>query len=820
MWIDRQDLLYTIRSAQRAPLLSIIAVAALALGIGLNAGVFTLLNSMFLNAPTGKEPSRFVRIYPRYEGWFTGADHYSSFITEDYDAVRSQTTTLGEVAAWQQSSTILEQAHSGRGTLTLLVTCNYFHVFGIDRPLLGRLLSADECKRGTAAQVVVLSEPLWRSQFHANLSIVGETIHLDGLPFTVIGVVPFDGTNFLARGVYVPYTDEPLFDHSVIGRLLANPDEPWLEIAARLRPGYSRSDAQAELTTILRQQDRAYVERKVTSFNRKTSVELTDGSFIRTPALHDVVAVLMALILGPLSLVLLLACTNVTMLFLSRAVIRRGEIAVRLALGVGRARLLRMLLLESLLTALVAGLLSIALAYRVPQMIMNVANPEMAAFAPLMRPNWHVFGYLAVLVFAATIASSLAPMHAAWKLDLVTALKGREGAATMRSHITGSLIVAQIAMSFVLLSAAVMFARMPGMVSAMDPGFETRRMLSVPLAIDTSPQNHTVALNFYRALEARIQAIPGVQSLAYETLEPFRQTPPSEIRLPQQEKGQGKPATVDNVSIDFFSTFGIRLMAGRSFVSSDVTSADVNSVAVVSRAFVKQFWPGENPIGKIILTPDAKRYTVIGVAADTRSERFGILDGPRLYTLCDPSALDGELYVRFTGTASTMENDIFNAVKSLDRTQVMIPRTIWEEVESDAQDMRSFAHIIVVMASIAVLLAVTGVYAVLSFAVSQRTREFGIRMMLGANRVTVFRSILLRGGQQISIGLACGVALAEPIAWAFGRLIKNSPFPFRSFDAMVFGIAAALLVAISIAGMYLPALRATQVDPMKTLRTE
>jgi ABC-type antimicrobial peptide transport system permease subunit len=211
---------------------------------------------------------------------------------------------------------------------------------------------------------------------------------------------------------------------------------------------------------------------------------------------------------------------------------------------------------------------------------------------------------------------------------------------------------------------------------------------------------------------------------------------------------------------------------------------------------------------------------VVGVAADTRSERFGILDGPRLYTLRDPSALDGQLYVRFTGTASTMEKAVFDAVKSLDRMQVMTPQTIWEEVESNAENVRSLARIIVVMALIAVLLAVTGVYGVLSFAVGQRTREFGIRMVLGADRVTVFRSIVLRGGRQILVGLACGVALAEPAVWAFAHLIKNSPYPFRSFDGAVFSIAAVLLVTISLAGMYLPALRATQVDPIKALRTE
>lgn len=817
MWIDRQDLLYTIRSARRAPLLTIIAVAALSLGIGLNAGVFTLLNALFLSPPTEKEPSRFIQIYPRYEGWFTGAAQYSSFTTEDFDSVRARATTLEEIAAWQHSSAILEQAHSGRGTPTLLVTCNYFHLFGMDRPLLGRFLTPGECKRGTAAQVVILSEPLWRSRFDSNPRIVGETIHLNGLPFTVVGVVPFAGVNFQAGGLYAPYTVEPLFDGAGFAHL-ANPDEPWLEIAGRLRPGYSRADAQAELTTILRQQDRSYVERKATPFNRQTSVVLTNGSFIQTPSVRDVITALMALILGPLLLVLLLACSNVTMLFLSRAVVRRGEMAVRLALGVGRARLLRMLLLESFLTALVAGLVSIVLAYRVPQMIMNVANREIAAFVPFMRPNWHVFAYLATLVFLTTIASSLAPMHAAWKLDLVTALKGREGTATMRSRITGSLIVAQIAMSFVLLTAAVMFARMPGLVTAMDAGFETRQTLSVPLSIEF--QNRTAALSFYRDLEARIRVIPGVRSLAYETLDPFHQTPPSEIRLPKQEKGQGKPATIDNVSTDFFSTFGIRMMAGRSFLSPDSTSTYASSVAVASQAFVKQFWPGENPLGKIIVTPDDKRYMVVGVAADTRSERFGVLDGPRLYTLRAPSALDGELYVRFTGSASAMEKSVFDAVKSLDRMQVMTPQTIWERVESDAESVRSLAHIIVVMASIAVLLAVTGVYAVLSFAVSQRTREFGIRMVLGANRIRVFRSIMLRGSGQIAVGLVCGIALAQPAVWAFARLIKNSPFPFRIFDASVFGIAAVLLIAVSLAGMYLPALRATQVDPMKTLRME
>ena len=493
---------------------------------------------------------------------------------------------------------------------------------------------------------------------------------------------------------------------------------------------------------------------------------LTNGSLIQNPLFHNNVAALMSLILGPLSLVLLLACSNVTLLFLSRAIVRRGEIAVRLALGAGRARLLRMLALESFLTAVIAGLLSIFLAYRVPQIIMNAANHNQAALVPLMHPNWRVFGYLAVLIFVATIVSSLAPMHAAWKMDLVTALKARDGATTMRSRTTGGLIVAQIAMTFVFLVAGVMFARMPGMITAMDPGFETRQTLYVPLTIDSSPQDRARALNFYRALEARIRAIPGVQSFAYETMRPFHQIPPGEIRLPRQGTGQGQPATIDSVSTGFFSTFGIRMMAGRSFLSSDPASSSASSVAVVSQAFAKQFWPGEDPVGKFVIAPDEKHYEVVGVAADTRSDRFGVLDGPRLYTLRDPSALDGQLYVRFKGAASVTEKAIRDAVRNLDHTQETTPQTIWEQLESDAESVRSLARIIVMVALIAVLLAVTGVYGVLSFAVSQRTR---VRPSFGARREPrhnlPLRSAAWRPPDRV--GLACGIALAVPAAWGF-----------------------------------------------------
>jgi predicted permease len=529
---------------------------------------------------------------------------------------------------------------------------------------------------------------------------------------------------------------------------------------------------------------------------------------------------LLVLILGPLSLLLLLACVNVTMLFLSRSLVRRGEIAIRLALGAGRSRLMRMLLMESFLTSLLAGAASVYLAYLVPRVILSGMDNSGSAPLPVMHPDWRVFAYLGILVLIATVVSSLAPVRAAFELDLLTALKGREGSATRRSRTTGILVIAQLAMSFVLLTAAVIFARLPQMVTDIDPGFVTRQIMTVPLDVDTSASNRTAALAFYRQLEARIRTMPGAQSLAYESIEPFRQASPSEVRLANQAKGQGRPVSINDVSADFFSTFSIPLVYGRSFQHSDVSDTASAPVAVVSEAFVKTVWGGSNPIGKVVIAPDDRRLMVVGIARDTRSEHYGVVDGPRLYTLRSPQALGGNLFVRFSGDASAVSSSIGQIVRALDKTQVDAPETLWDSLESSAVQMRSLARIILFMAGVAMALAITGVYAVLSFAIGQRTREFGIQMVLGATQQRIFRSVMVSGLRQIAVGLACGVALATPASWELARLLKRSPLPLKPFDASVCAISALVLTVVALAAMCLPALRATQVDPIQSIRDQ
>lgn len=810
----RQDILHALRAARRTPLLSAVAVLALAFGIGLNAGVFTLLNSLFLEPPTLKDPHSFVQVYPRYTGWFLREDQYSSFTTEDYDAIRSRSKALEDVAAWQVSSPTLEE---GKPNATLMATCNYFHVFGIDRPLLGRLFATGDCNRGSTAQVAVLSESTWKTELGGDSRIIGETIHLNGSPFQVIGIVSSNAANFLPGGIFVPYTTEPLLDQA--RNSFNSPNTPWLAVAGRLHPEFSRVDAQSELSTIMSQQDRAYVKRQVSTFNRKTALVLTNGSFIQNPAIRTRVVALMALILGPLTLILLLACCNVTMLFLSRTVTRRGEIAVRLALGAGRGQLARMLLAESLMIAVFGGVISILLVYRVPLLIMNAIDAHQARNVLMIHPDWRVFCYLAVLVVMATVISSLMPIRAAWKLDLLTALKGREGSATVRSRTTSGLIVVQIALGFALVCAAVMFGRAPSLVTGINPGFDIRHTIGVPVKVDTSAANHANALTFYSTLESRLLAIPGVQSFTYTSLGLFRQVPPTEIRLSGQTAGQGKPASVNNVSSSFFSTFAIPLIKGRAFSSSDPTSPNADSVAIISQAFARQFWPTGDPLGNSVITPDNRRLTIVGIAADTQSETFTVTDGPRLYTLRDPSALDGRLYVNFSGDPKPAENAIRDTVKALDRTQIITPETTWESLEADAEQMRSLAGIVLTMASIGLLMAIIGVYGVLSFGVGQRTREFGIKMVLGADRVTIFRSVTRQAFRNTAFGLLCGVALTGPAMWTLDRFFASA-LPLRGLSTFIFGVSALVLAAVSLAASWLPALRATRVDPMHALRNE
>lgn len=803
-----QDLRYALRGMQRTPLLTSVVILALTAGIGLNAGVFAIVDSVWLRAPVADHPETFLQAIPQYSNWFSSADQFFSFSFQDFEAIRTQSRTLEEVAA-SSGVGFTKLDDSDADSDANLVTCNYFSVSGIDHVLMGRLFLPKECATPGQAAVAVISEGLWRHHYASDPHMLGRTIRLDMHPYTVVGVVQSGSATFQTGGLWIPYTMQAQFYRG--NEAFHKPDWVWLTVSARLKKGYTRSDARADLGVILARQD------KLIS-GRKTVLTLTNGSLIQRPDVKKFGILTLAIVMGPMALVLLVACTNVTMVLLSRAATRQGEIAVRLALGASRSRLLRLLGIEGLAAALAAGAISVYLAERIPQVFWSFVVPD-RAWEFTATPDWRMSAYLAAITLLAACFAGLAPARESLKVDLAHSMKGTAGPAT-RSRGRSLLVIAQIAMSFVLIAAGVLFANYRRSMASLDVGFDTQNVMMIPLTVTTPPYTPDSAVSLYRTLEQQMRGLPGVESVCQASAVPFRGFQSVEIRKEGEAKGHGRDATVEAVSPEFFETLGIPIVEGRAFQDDDVTAKAAGNVGVVSRAFAKEFWNGEDAVGKLIELPDDSLARVVGVARDTKSEQYGIVDGPRLYSLLGPGDFGNPLMVRFSGDSRRLAQAIEDAVQKQDAGMLVVPQTLRSITNQSAESIGRLADVVLFMGCVAVVLAITGVYGVVAFSLSQRTREFGIRMALGASRERIVRQVVAAGARQVAAGLAAGVGLAMPIAYAWRLITKNSPFQTGAFNFGIYAIAGAVLLAVSLAAMYVPARRAAKVDPMVALRYE
>jgi cell division protein FtsX len=378
------------------------------------------------------------------------------------------------------------------------------------------------------------------------------------------------------------------------------------------------------------------------------------------------------------------------------------------------------------------------------------------------------------------------------------------------------LIISQMAMSFVLVAAGVLFVRLQRSITSVSPGFETRQVLMVPLQVPESQHTRESAGSFYRTVQERVRELPRVRSASYSSVPPFTAPTTEEIRLPGEGKGQGQAAVVEQVSTDFFATLGIAMVRGRAFQDSDATVSGSSAVAIVSQAFATAFWNRANPLGQVVLLPDNTQLVVVGVARDLQSTAFDVPDGPRLYVMQSPLAPTSSLVVRFDGEPGSVAAAIGRAIKDLDDMQSVSPRTLQSMREERAERIRPLTEIISLMALLTLLLAVSGVHGTVAFSLSQRTREIGIRTALGATKGVILRSELISGVRQIAIGLSVGLLLAVPAAFAFRLLTRSSSVLAWG----TYGVAALVLTGAALCAYYIPARRAMRADPIVALRYE
>jgi predicted permease len=818
-WLEtiRQDLRYGCRLIARGPLLACAVVVTLTVGIGLNAGVFTLLNAMLFRAEVDRAPAEFLSVYVQYafpNGDRTGISAVSS---TDYRAYRDGVSPITDLAAWQFEDTATDGANP-HALRAVLVSCNFFAVYGLDRPKLGRLFIREDCAAPGSAPVAVISEEFWRDEFGSDPNILGTAIPVNHDALTVVGVAPARFAGRLGQGaLWIPYTMQPRIGSGQNG--FQPSASPWLNLSGRLAPGSSRSDVQAHLRVIANQQDQQEA-------GRKTDLIVTNGSAVQAPGKGSAAFMIVPLFMTPLTLVLLIACVNVSTLLLSRAAARQMEMAVRVSLGAGRSRLVRMLVTESLILAAAAGALSVVLAYQMPGFLLKLLG-QLPNYS--LEPDWRVFAYLASVTVLAAGVAGLAPAAESLRVDLSASLKGREALLSStgrRGPRHGFLVGIQVALSLVLLVGAGMVARAQYLWLSADPNFETRQVLTVrvtPPSGGARDQGTAQSVqSLLLTLKERVRALPVVQSACYCTA-PFNGHA-EEVSLPLPRNHLRQLASPAEAAPEFFQTLSIPILRGRTFTAKEADRQTWAPVTVVSQDLAHFFWPAEDPIGKQILDGSGNALDVVGVARETTSGpfdsgvgQFYVLKGRRQSGEVPHS---NELLVRFSGDPGVLENAIRKVATDVDRGILIKSQTLGEEIAATGRSLWPVTVTVLFLGSAGGVLALVGVYGVVAFSVSRRTKEFGVRMALGANRREIIRLVLRSGVRPILVGVFGGVLLSLGAAQVVARVPRMQGSVLDTHDPMVYVAVSLLLGFAAIAAMFAPALRAAGSDPVWALRQD
>jgi macrolide transport system ATP-binding/permease protein len=814
-----QDVRYGFRTLLQKPAFTAVAVLSLALGIGANSTIFAVIDALLLRTVPVEQPETLVAIYTS-DAKNPGYNPTSHLNWKD---LRDQSRSFSEVAAydWTQLSVGGENGGEASVAFGQMVSGNYFKTLGIPAAR-GRVLEPSDDVVGAGEPVAVLSDAFWRERFGGDPAAVGKTLTLNGHVFTVVGVAPrdFKGTDLgVQPELWVPM--------AVNRQLRPDPEINWYETRrglflftlARLAPGVTARQAEADVGALFTRLAAEYpTDNKGRSFRL---VPLTQA-YVNPNARGGLTAV-SALLATVVGLVLLIACANVANLLLTRASARRREIAVRLSIGAGRGRLVRQLLTESVLLALLGGCGGLLVAYWASQALNAVLPglPLRITVALDLGVNARVFAFTLVVAVLTGLLFGLVPALQATRPDLVTALKGAATAAAGRGRFgtsigRGALVTGQVALSLVALIAAGLFLRSLDAARQSDPGFETRRLLALSFDLDLQGYDRARGENFVREALARVGSVPGVATATVAQAGPLQGSMARSVFL------EGKEASTDGVLVQlntvgpgYFAAVGVPIERGRALGEED--RAGTLPAVVVNQTMAARFWPGEDPVGKRFrFFGEEQPLTVVGVARDAKYNALGEDPQPYIYTaLGQRWSGTLTLLARTAGDPEPVLATVQREVRALDKQMPLAQvATVDQLLAEGLWAPRMGASLLGIFGLLALVLASVGIYGVTSFAVAQRAREIGIRMALGARRNDVLAMVLGQGMTVVGLGLVVGLAVAFGVTrFAAGLLFGVSPT-----DPVAFGATSLLLAGVALAANFLPARRATAVDPVTVLK--
>ena len=812
-----QDVRYGFRMLRKSPGFTFVALLTLALGIGANTAIFSVVNATLLRPLPYEDPSKIVMVWgtnPRGYGW-RGKTGFSAPNFRDY---KEQNKVFEEMGAFISSSGFtLTGTDAAEHIKSGNVTSDFFKVLKV-QPMLGRSLIPEDEQVGRD-HVVVLSHHLWQRRFGADQNIVGQTIQLDAKPYTVVGVLP-PGFEFSIPDYF---GQKDLWAPAI----LPNDDRShnYISVLARLKPGVTLRMAQADLDAITARLTAEY------------SHDMP-GFGTRLVPLHEQIVgdirPVLLILFGAVGFVLLISCANVANLQLARASTRQKEIAVRAALGASRGRLVRQLLTESMLLAVIGGALGLLIGSWGIKLLTGL---QPASLLPVTNVtiDFTVLGYSLVLSVITGILFGFAPALQSKPKRLSETLKegGRSSAAgDSGRRIRGLLTISEVALSLVLLIGAGLLIRSFVGLLMVDPGFETKNILTLPMDLPGyAYPEATRQAEFYTQVMERIKALPGVTAVgATSDLPPTANSSSSSFSIEGHaplEQSDNSLSVEDRLATpDYFHVMGIPLTAGRAFSETDTSSAP--PVGLINQSFARRFFPNENPIGQRLRFGSAKPsnpwITIVGVVGDVRG--FGLDKQPNSEIYLAYQQPNGwyfsqlpylHLVVRTAGEPNSAAASVLGAVHKFDKNLPLPRAQTMEDILAASIGARRFNTILLgLFAGLATILAAVGIYGMISYSVAQRTHEIGIRMALGARRVDVIK-LVLRNGMILALG---GVAIGLAAAFALTRLMTTLLFGIKSTDAVTYAIVSVGLLAVALLACLIPARRATKVDPLVALRYE